>query len=387
MTYIEPDIGDDEATILTDITDRLEAAFPGWLPVRGGLIYILASGIAFVLAEFYAVLRLMGRSIFRVYGREVAQFAPTEASPSTATSTWTSATLSFTVDAGTLVGIDDGAGGLIPAEVVDDVSTTDGSAEGVELITQETGERTAGLTGPVVVLDALGYDPTVVLDAATVGGQDEEQDEAYLSRLSERLQLSSDDVILGEDAAILARQTTGVYRALAVDNYNADTDDDAAAGHITVATQAADGGAVDAGVNTTVQAAIEAATVLGLTVHVVDVQRQQVKVDYDGVAYAGYDAADVETRVDAAIAAYLASAGWGQLPFEGERSWVSEPTVRYLEVAQAINQVEGFHYLTSLEIALQAGVLGTSDVTLGALPWIVAQPGTPGTITGTVTGA
>lgn len=384
MTYIEPDIGDDEATILTDIIDRLEAAFPGWLPVRGGLIYISASGIAFVLAEFYAVLRLMGRSIFRVYGREVAQFAPTEASPSTATSTWTSATLSFTVDAGTLVGIDDGAGGLIPAEVVDDVSTTDGSAEGVELITQETGERTAGLTGPVVVLDALGYDPTVVLDAATVGGQDEEQDEAYLSRLSERLQLSSDDVILGEDAAILARQTTGVYRALAVDNYNADTDDDDAAGHITVATQAADGGAVDAGVNTAVQAAIEAATVLGLTVHVVDVEQEAVKVDYEGVAYSGYDPGDVEFRVDAAIAAYLASAGWGRLPFEDERSWQSEPTVRYLEVAQAINQVEGFHYLTSLEIALQAGTLGTSNVTLGAEPWVVAEPGT---ITGTVTGA
>jgi len=372
--YIELDIEDDPAVLTDQITDVIAAAIPNWVPFRTSLVFLLAAGTALIIAELMQAMRTLTRAIFSIFGREIAGVAQTEATPSTATATFTSTTLAFTVEAGTLVTVDDGAGGAITFEVVADVSTTDGSAEGVQLVSQEVGAYTAGLT-LAEPGEALAYDPVVTLTAATSGGTDAETDDEYLPRLSERLQLLADRVIRGEDAAILARQVPGVHRALAIDNFEPPSDS-AAEGHITVALQAAGGGAVGAGVATEVQELLDASSILGLTINLVPVTAAQVKVSVTGVAYSGYDEADVEDRVEAAIEAFLDPATWGSLPFGDVREWRTQPVVRYLELAQAVNAVDGFDYITTLQVALQAGTLGTSDVTLGPEPWVVAEPGT-----------
>lgn len=369
--YIDIEVEDDPAAITEDITTRLQAAIPGWVPARTGPLYILAAAWAFIIAELMSALRLVTREIFKVFGQEIAGVAQTAATPSTATCTVTSATSSFTVEEGTVFGIDDGAGGLIAFEVVADVATVDGSAEGVQLISQEAGAHTAGLTGPVVALDALAYDPTAItLGGATAGGTDAEPDSEYLPRLSERLRLISDRVISGEDAAILARQVPGVWRAMAIDNYDVDTNDDAAEGKIALALMDEDGNAVSAGVLAEVQALVEPATILGLEIGYADPNSTAVAVTVTAVAHAGYDTADVESRVEAALTTYLSKSTWGSVPFGDERTWRPQQVVRYLEVAAAINEVEGVDYISTLTVAG-----GTIDVSVGSLPWSIARPG------------
>lgn len=374
--YIGIDIDDDQATVREQITDAIIAGIPDWLPVRGGLIYLLADGVAFVIAELYAIFTLLTTAIFATYLTKMAGIPSVDATASTVMSTWTSSTMTFTVDGGTLVGIDDGAGGLLVFEVVDDVSTTDGTAENVELISQDTGEFTAGLTGDVTLLDAevaAAINPTITLAGATAGGTDGETVDEYIARGSERLQLSSDDVIRGEDAAILARQVTGVWRAMAVDNYDVATDDDAAEGKIGLALMDAAGAAVSGGVLADVQALVDPATIVGLEVGYADPDPTAIDVTVVATALAGYDTADVDTRTTAAVLAFLAESRWGSLPFTsgGEQVWRPQTLVRYLEVAAAVNAVEGLDFITTLTVEG-----GTADVTLGSLPWSIAAPGT-----------
>ncbi len=379
--YIGIEIDDDQATIREDITDRIIAVIPNWLPVRGGLIYLLADGVAFVIAELYGILRLVTTAIFAVYLTKLAGIPAHAATPSTATTTWTSSTLSYTVDAGTIVGIDDGAGGLVAFEVTEDVSTVDGEAS-VEIISQDTGEFTAELSGDVVLLDselAAELDGlTIVLDADTAGGTDGESLDDHIARGSERLQLSSDDVIRGDDAAILARQTTGVWRAMAVDNYDVATDDDAAEGKIALALQAEDGGAVSSPIKATVLADVQESTIVGLEVAIADPDPTAVDVRFDFIAHEGYDTADVKDRAEAAVEAFLASNLWGTLPFGDELIWRPQPTVYLYDVAQVILSVEGLDRIDTgtLEIREDGGSWGTADVVLGTKPWSIAEPGT-----------
>lgn len=378
--YIGIDIDDDQATIREQITDAIVAGIPDWLPVRGGLIYLLADGVAFVIAELYAIFTLLTTAIFATYLTQMAGIPAEEATPSTVMSTWTSAVTTFTVEAGTLVGIDDGAGGLLVFEVVADVSTVDGSAENVELISQDAGEYTAGLTGDVTLLDsvvAAALNPTITLAAATDGGTDGETVDEHIARGSERLQLSSDDVIRGDDAAILARQTTGVYRAMAVDNYDVATDDDTAEGKIAVALMDEDGAAVSAPIKATVLAALEEATILGLEVGIADPDPMAIDVEFDFVAHDGWDADDVKTRAEAAVEAFLASNTWGSLDFGDDLTWRTLPTVYLFDVAQTILRVPGLDRIVTgtLLICETGGTPDDLDVSLGTKPWSIAAPG------------
>lgn len=384
MTYIEPDIGDDEGTIITDMTERVQAVFPNWLPVRGGLLYLLMSGLAFVIAEFYGRMRLIGETIFSVFLTKMAGIPANPATPSTATSTWTSSTSSFTVPAGALVGIDDGAGSLVAFEVVADISTTDGSAENVQLVSLEVGEFTAGLTGPVTVLDSLSFDPVVSLVGATQDGTDAEDPAAHRSRGSERLRLSSDDVILGDDAATMARQVAGVWRAMVVDNYDVDTDDDAAEGKIAVALQGFDGAAVSGPVEDEARELVESSTILNLSVGFTGPEAQAIDAKWDFVPHDGWDPADVKARSEANVTAFLESKFWGGLPYGDEPVWRPVMVVHLYDVAQAILATEGLDYIKTgtLQIRLSGGSWGTTDVTLGTKPWSIAEPGS---VTGTAT--
>lgn len=378
--YIDVEIDEDEGTLYDSMVARFQEAFPQWNPLALSPIALLFGAVAFVLGEILRIIRLTGRSIFGVYLREVANIPRVEATPSTATATFVSTTATdYTVEAGVILGISDGAG-LVAFEVVEDVTATGDTATGVQLISQEEGAFTAGLDGEVVVLSAdaaAAYDPVVTLDDPTAGGSDGETEDEYLARGSERLQLSSDDVILGEDAAILARQVPGVWRAMAVDNYDVDTDDDEAEGMIALALQASDGEAVTDPVRDTVLELVHAATLLGLEVKHASPEATAVDVRFEYTTHAGYAVADVGDRAESNVEAYLSPAVWGSLPFGDARSWRPEPTVELYEVAEVILRTEGLDRIVpgTLEIREDGGSWGTSSVSLGSKPWSVVEPG------------
>ncbi len=133
-------------------------------------------------------------------------------------------------------------------------------------------------------------------------------------------------------------------------------------------------------VGTAVRAALQdnldAMREVTFAVRAIDATITPVAVTFTAVAYKGYDTADVQSRAVAAVSEYLNPATWGRANAGDTFSWVADNIVRYLEVATAINNVEGLHYISALTVNG-----GAVDVTL---PGVVALP-TAGVITATIT--
>ena len=91
-----------------------------------------------------------------------------------------------------------------------------------------------------------------------------------------------------------------------------------------------------------------------------------VAVRFNVVALPNYDTAAVQANVMAALSDYLDPANWGgPKAADEEYTWRASTVVRYLEVAQIINNADGVDYITSLTLNG-----GTTDVTIsgGAAP-------------------
>jgi hypothetical protein len=126
---------------------------------------------------------------------------------------------------------------------------------------------------------------------------------------------------------------------------------------------------------------LQAMREINFVVLVIDATYTTIGVNYTAVAAEGWDADEVQDRADAALAEYLDPANWG-LPATGDqRLWLYRPTVRYLEVAEVLSNVEGLDYITLLQTKKNAGGFASVDITLdGQTPLTRA-----GTITGSVT--
>jgi hypothetical protein len=104
--------------------------------------------------------------------------------------------------------------------------------------------------------------------------------------------------------------------------------------------------------------------------------------DYDAVtvtttvkAYPGYDAADLQARVVAALALALSPKAWGTPPFTEDSQhprWSNDPVVRRNKMIQVVEAVPGVNYVVDLVIVGAAGVVDASgDLTM---PGTVALP-------------
>lgn len=145
---------------------------------------------------------------------------------------------------------------------------------------------------------------------------------------------------------------------------------------VSVAAIDADGQPVGANVQADVLQLLEASREVNFEVRVITPVVTPVSVVFGARCYPGFTPSEVEVAVVESIGRYLNPASWGAPPTGDGTDWVLDNTVRYLEVAQAINETQGVWYITSLNVNGGAG-----DVTL---PGRVALP-TAGTIIGAVT--
>lgn len=129
-------------------------------------------------------------------------------------------------------------------------------------------------------------------------------------------------------------------------------------------------------VQTEIAATLEALREVNFRVHVLDPTSNSIDIAFTAVCYDAYEPADVQTRALAAITAFLSPADWGQPRYGDERDWELIDVVRYLEVAEALQRVDGLDYITSLTV----NGAGANVTMVGAVPLPAA-----GTVTGTVT--
>lgn len=489
MEFIDVPIETDPDALSQIAFDTLQTAYPGWAPPDGALDTILIEASARIASVVANIASQVPKSIARFIG-PLLGVVPIDATTASTTSTWTMIDAAgHTIPAGTLVGISDATGTLIPFRTLADVTvppaSTATAAGAVTLVAVVAGETGSGLGTPggtVTLIDQLDAVASIVQVAATTGGVDAETDDAYLNRFATQAQLLTPRPILPQDFAALLESIPGIERSVALDGFYPGVNETqtitisatggtftltfagqttgaiawnasaavvqaalvalsniapgdvivtggpgataaltvefagayestnvaqmtAAAGSLTggastatIATtragvasssgnartitiagvdengNAPSGAAIAAG-----QALLEADREVNFLVYVIGPHYTSIDVAYTFTVEDGFDPADVDTRSEAAVAAFLNPAAWG-IPVSGDqRQWVNETVVRYNDLAWVLKNVQGLRHVTALTLGVTGGALSGADVTLtGAAPLPRV-----GTITGT----
>jgi hypothetical protein len=388
-SYIPVPVDTEPVDLAGEAFDYLQAQVPGWLPADGNLETWLVEALAQIAGELRALVALVPDAIFAYYGASILGLPPYPAQQAIAQTTWTSRDgAGYTIDAGTVIAVTPPASATGSAFAVQlDVVIPAGStvAAGVVCTALEAGAAASGLTGTVDVIDQLSFISGVTLDAPTSGGQDAETVDAYLARLSALLTLLSPRPILPQDFAVLAqRSIPDVARAVAIDLYNPGPPVDTNCPRcVTVVCVDADGQPLAAPIKQQVDDLLQAQREVNFLTFVEDPTYTTIDVSFAVMSYPGYDPNDVASRVIAQLTSYLSPAGWGVPPYgdTSARSWINDTDVRYLEIAEQINRVDGVHYINTLALCVSGGTLGQADLTLSG----IAPMPEPGSITGTAT--
>jgi hypothetical protein len=357
-------------------------AFDGWEASDGHVETVLLEGNAEIASDVAYSMSGVGPEVFRYFGRSLVGITPVEATLATGTTLWTA-----TDDSGRT--IPDGTqlmapnlidGTPTPFRVVGDWTIEAGNTTlaAVPVEAVEEGADANGIEVGADLIDPLDGILSVAFEAPTAGGTDRETDDAYRNRLSEELRLMTPRPILPRDFAVLAHRIGGVYRATAIDGLDPSDGSTNNERMVTVVAIDEAGQPISVDARAELEAYLESLREVNFIVHTIDPTYTTVDVEFEAVAWPGWDPAEVELDAEAAVAAYLDPVSFGRPPLIGDEDadWVIDTDVRYLEVAEAINATPGLRYITMLEVNG-----GTADVTLtGYAPLPEA-----GAITGTVT--
>jgi hypothetical protein len=123
-------------------------------------------------------------------------------------------------------------------------------------------------------------------------------------------------------------------------------------------------------VRTTLAGYLDSLREVNFVVPVVDPRYQMFDVQTEIVARAGVDKVALQAAVVAALQSYLDPSKWG-VPLNDSTEWLNDTHLRYLEVAQVINDVIGVGYIVALTTALHNASPNVVDITM---PGDVALP-------------
>lgn len=380
--YISVSLPDDPDDLTDEILQSLVANQPGFVAKEGHLEVSLLEVVARVISETRYLFNKVPESIFRYFGDSILNLPPVPGAAATAFTDWTMIdNAGYTIPVGTQVAYRIAGDKLRIFETTEEHEVSPGDTQALNVLIRsiEEGEADNDLgTSGLELIDSLAYVSALAAVAATSGGVDPETDDDYLSRLSDEMKLLSPRFVLAQDAAVLARRVAGVHRALGVDNYDPVGETYGNEKMITVVVVGEDGLALSSGVKTDVEDYLESLRELNFVVHVVDPSYTEIDVDFQVRVLSGFLTSDVTTRVTAALTEYLSPEVWagGQ---EDPPVWrTNSDVVRYLEVAEVINRVDGVDYIETLTVNTLTADVDMVDV--GSLP-------TVGTITGAATDA
>jgi hypothetical protein len=370
--FIEVQIDTDAQTLADDAVERLATQWPGWEPNDGDPEVIQIETLAPMAENAAQTAAQVPHAIFRAYGEKLIG-RPYGAGVSATGEV----TFIFIDDSGYTIPQDfeidiDGFAFAVDTETIVPVGAT--QVSGVSVHATLEGEDANGLTGSnIVAIGGLAGIDAITLTAPTSGGEDPEDDIDYENNLSVDLKLQAKTLVTTRDFEIWAMQSAGIGRAYA---------EHAGDRAVNVAVAKADGEVVAAGDKTALLADFNQYKLVNTVLTLFDPTYTTINVTYTVKAVPGFDFTDLETRIDAALASLLSPAVWG-LP-KGQSillSWVNDPVVRANKLIDAIGDVDGVNYVTSVSITGSAGSASGSNWTMAgtyALP-------RPGVMTGTIT--
>lgn len=393
MAFVPLSFGDDPdpdefiQALFDDFAGRVE----GWVPLDGDPVTAFLQEVGRYVHELRVLARDVGAAIFVQAGRTLFGVGSDVATPATLTADVTfSDTNGHTIPAGTQAAYTDPLSGQVytyatTAQVT--IAEGEDTAEvNLQAILPGSDFNVVTSGESLALTDILAGATGVVATSDATGGVDDEAPGDYVDSLAEQLRTLHMAVSNEHDAAILARNVDGVFRAFAIDGWDpgdGTLDNDMDVGIVFLDT---DGAAVSNGVR---DAALEYLTSDDLRTVNVNLlpgapTYTQITVVFTATSDVGFDPAVVEAAAEQALRDYIDPAYWA-----GGRAqpptWTGENVVRYLDVAGVINRVPGISSLLTLTVNG-----GTSNVTLSGkapLPKAFDAGVSPSSVSGTVTAA
>jgi hypothetical protein len=346
--------------VATDALTYMAGRIPNWVPADGNPEVVLVTTLSALVEKLAFVVSQVTPEAFKRFGQSLMNIAPVNAAKAQATSTWTMIdNQGYTIPAGTVVAFKATGDQLVPFQVLTTVTVAPGSTvtatNGVVLEALTAGADANVVTTNAVLVDSLAYVASITAVAPT-GGADSESDSDYLNRLSDELALMTPRPVLASDFSVLARRVPGVFRAIAIDNYNPQDGTFTNARMVTLAMVDAAGAAVNGSVKTAVSDYLESLRETGFRINTVDPTYFPVTVLYQVTIKKGFDGLAVKASINDALTSYFSPAAWGRDPDSIAPTWLaSATTIWYLEVAQIVNGTAGVDRVASLSINNQAG--------------------------------
>lgn len=379
MAWDPPEIPDDPDEATERIIDGLVENLPGWEPVEGDPLVILAAELARENTAVNANLVTIIELAFAAIGQTVHGFPPHLGSTATIDVELTVTTAGITLPEGLIVVGTNSDGAEVAFELVEPVVA---SSTTVAVTMRCTEIGYVGNTVPVGALILQSATPTVIAADATTesaGGVDPETPREYLDRYVDYVATLRPGGVRAADLTALARSVPGVHRAFALDLYDPADPANPAERTVTVFLVDEAGLPVEPGVASAVADILEASREVNFVFHVEDPSFTSVAIVYSVLAEVGADPVVVESAIDAAVLDWLTS--WASTP-DDESAWLPWDTVRYNQVIQVIGSVDGVTYVESVTINGVAADLALSGV--APLPTSPNADTTPSTVTGTV---
>lgn len=381
--YIQLPITQNPDDIAESMYTRMTEFVPGWEPADGNLDVWIMQTTARIVADLAEIATDVPDTIFRFFGERILQVPFKDPTNAYFTATVTAVDdQGYTLPGATNIGVRRSHGDLVAFQSVGDtvIPPGDTSVTDVLFVAIEGGAETSGLDTSIPnirMIDPLPWVSSIEGDAITVGGEDGEDEDEYMDRLVDEARLMSPRPIVPVDFATMARRIDGVDRAYYINLYNAQTNTPNQEKCITLVVTDEDGEPVNSQTRADVDALLQSQREVNMLVFVVDAQYQSINVAWQVSCLPGYTPSDVQGRVTTALTTYLSPLEWGRVS-EGTDPqaallWRVQNRIRYLEVSQVINNVEGVDYITSLTING-----GSTDVIMdpgSGVPVVLPRPG------------
>lgn len=340
----------DPGAVTARILDALAIALPGWVAREGAVEVALAEETGAEIAATNARAVDAAEAAIAGIGVSIDGLAPIVGAPARLD-------VDLVVNPG---------GGTVPAGFTVAATRADGTEvayalsapvtfgvgelyPGATLYARTVGAYANGAVGDLAVVTATTSVIRVAPKGPATGGIDPETRTDYLSRLVAFRSLLRPGGVRASDLALLARNTPGVARALALDLYDAQTNTEPAPKTVSLYPIDAAGAPVGAGVAAALRANIEAVREVGLLVRIGQPTYTSIDVALTATAEPGADVAAVRANIEAAVRAFLDPATWGA-PTGDPRAWAPRPVVRYLDAVRAAGGASGVLFLSTLTL-------------------------------------
>lgn len=367
--YLDLLVDNDAALLTEQMHEDIRFQFEEWDPAKGGLATWVTETFGRIHSTTRGQFATVGKQHFKKFGETIVSVPPVLAAPATASSTWTLIDdEGHTIEARTLVTIAIDGDRVRTFEVTDDIVVAPGdtATEAGEVLLQDTEAGSEGndLTADPQPYSAVAFVESVELVGETSGGVDAEDEDAYVNKLVEAMQLRSESLVLPRDFEIDAR-AAGAARALCIPGYDGDEEEEAPL-HFTVIPVDDDGDAFSAPAKEALLERQAEKTISGAVNHVADPTYTAIDVTTQVTAQAGNDPATVQAAVETRLEAFLSKALWGtpSVGDPGSTGWANATTVYRNELIAEVDRVAGVGRVVTLELAEDGKALGTADVAL-----------------------